>query len=222
MSYILDALKKSQRERDLGSIPTIQSMDHVESNAHSQRPLWLIGGTIGVATLALAYALFTPEQKVAVAPQPSVVTLTQEQRESTALNGQKVVAEQQTVAVPTPLPEETVLQELAVEDVATPPPEIKLSTTAPAPSAAESTVAGQDEEYIPLLKEIEYKFAGSAPRLHIDVHVYSAKATERFVLINMQRYREGENTANGAKLEAITSEGVIMRYNGVRFRLERS
>jgi len=49
--------------------------------------------------------------------------------------------------------------------------------------------------------------------LKITIHVYNEIPAERFVIINMRRYREGDAlTRAGLKLESITREGVIINY----------
>ena len=58
------------------------------------------------------------------------------------------------------------------------------------------------------------------PALRVDLHVYAAKPEERFVLINMHRLREGESLAEGVRIESITPEGVVVSYQGAKYILE--
>jgi general secretion pathway protein B len=60
-----------------------------------------------------------------------------------------------------------------------------------------------------------------SPELHIDLHVYSNNARERFVLINMRRYTEGQQLPNGATVEQITPQGVVVYQNGSRYQIDR-
>ena len=62
---------------------------------------------------------------------------------------------------------------------------------------------------------------GSLPELRLELHVWSNKPQERFVFVNGRRYREGETTAEGATLEEITRDGVVMSAGGNRFLLSR-
>jgi general secretion pathway protein B len=62
---------------------------------------------------------------------------------------------------------------------------------------------------------------GSLPELRLELHVWSNKPPERFVFVNGRRYREGETTAEGATLEEITRDGVVMSAGGNRFLLSR-
>jgi general secretion pathway protein B len=56
-------------------------------------------------------------------------------------------------------------------------------------------------------------------QLVLNVHVYSEYPADRFVLLNMKKYREGQEIAEGADLEEITREGVILAVPEGRFRL---
>jgi general secretion pathway protein B len=58
------------------------------------------------------------------------------------------------------------------------------------------------------------------PALRVDLHVYAAKPEERFVLINMHRLHEGESLPEGVRVESITPEGVVVSYQGAKFILE--
>jgi general secretion pathway protein B len=55
--------------------------------------------------------------------------------------------------------------------------------------------------------------------LNLDLHVYTNQPERRFVLINSQRYRPGDWLAEGALLEAIEVDGVILSYRDQRFTL---
>ncbi|MGA7802477.1 MAG: general secretion pathway protein GspB, partial [Gammaproteobacteria bacterium] len=72
---------------------------------------------------------------------------------------------------------------------------------------------------VPLLQDLPADDRRGLPTLHVDVHVYDQDPARRFVLINMQRYREGDTLAAGPRLLHITRAGVVLEYHGVRFRL---
>lgn len=57
-------------------------------------------------------------------------------------------------------------------------------------------------------------------RLVMNAHVYSENPEDRFVLVNMKKYREGEQIPEGPNLEEITRDGVILAVPNGRFRLE--
>ena len=55
--------------------------------------------------------------------------------------------------------------------------------------------------------------------LNLDLHVYGDAPERRFVLINSRRYQTGDWLYEGPLLEAITAEGVVLSFQGQRFRL---
>lgn len=62
---------------------------------------------------------------------------------------------------------------------------------------------------------------GSLPEMKLELHVYSNRPEERIVFINGRSYRAGDTTAEGASVEEITRDGVIMSMHGNRFLLPR-
>jgi hypothetical protein len=55
--------------------------------------------------------------------------------------------------------------------------------------------------------------------LRVNVHVYSKSQEERFVLLNMKLYHEGDQLREGPLLEEITQDGVVLSLRGERFRV---
>ena len=67
----------------------------------------------------------------------------------------------------------------------------------------------------------EVAASSGLPELRLELHVYSTRPPERFVFINSAKYREGDTTPEGAAVEEITPEGVVMSARGNRFLLPR-
>jgi general secretion pathway protein B len=84
-----------------------------------------------------------------------------------------------------------------------------------------SGVDKSDQEVLPTISELDLTGANALPELHLDVHVYATRPAERFVYINMQKYREGSRIAEGPLLERIRRDGVVLDYRGLRFLLPR-
>ncbi len=59
------------------------------------------------------------------------------------------------------------------------------------------------------------------PELHVDIHVFSDVARDRFVFINMTKHKEGSRLAEGPLVEEITPDGVVLSHNGKSFLLPR-
>jgi general secretion pathway protein B len=59
------------------------------------------------------------------------------------------------------------------------------------------------------------------PDLHLDIHVYSEHPADRFVFVNMSKYREQGKLTEGPVVKEITPEGVILEHLGNGFLLPR-
>lgn len=79
MSYILEALKKSQQERDLGQVPTLETLPAIEeATGPPSINLWGVAAVFlaGLATIIALYAAFREVPNTEVA-SPSVTPSTQ-------------------------------------------------------------------------------------------------------------------------------------------------
>ena len=125
MSYILDALRKSERERLAGQVPGLPNLVVEESKAPSRKLIGLIGVLLFFNLLGLGYWLFTrvnhtstvaARVDVAPTPQPTVAA-----RADQPVTPGKVHAE-----APTPAP----------ASMAVAPPPAVAASVVPAPPAA--------------------------------------------------------------------------------------
>jgi general secretion pathway protein B len=56
------------------------------------------------------------------------------------------------------------------------------------------------------------------PALAVSGYSYAEEADARMVVINDRMLREGDDAADGVRVERIGAEGVILRFKGYRFR----
>ncbi|HEY1043148.1 MAG TPA: general secretion pathway protein GspB [Telluria sp.] len=205
MSYILEALKKAQAERQLGSTPGIHDAtvpSAPQRGAALNARLWLAlgaalllvgGGFVAMRTLvrhAPPAPPAVPAPEIAVAPAQSaspvaVVALTPVQQAPAPV---KEVAQAQPLAEPAPEP----------------PP-------APTPSQAADSV--------PALASLPPSVAAGIPRVTLGGYIYSPVPSERLVLVDKDLRREGEEVAPGMVLEKLLPDGAVMNYRGTRFRM---
>ena len=73
----------------------------------------------------------------------------------------------------------------------------------------------------PLLESLPSSFRQQLPELRINVYVYADRPQDRFVMINMRKYREGASIGEGLRLESIGRESLTLAFEGTRFRLAR-
>jgi general secretion pathway protein B len=71
----------------------------------------------------------------------------------------------------------------------------------------------------PSLNELVASGQLNPPEINLDMHAWAPDPKERFVYINMRRYRIGDTTREGATVENITPDGVVLLLQGRRFIL---
>jgi general secretion pathway protein B len=230
MSFILDALKKSEIERQRQSMPGL--MDAPAALRRGRLPLWaiLLGSLLAVNIVVLIIVLMRNAAPSAVAPPVAAAAARHDG--STADIKQPAVDEHFSPlgAAPVYAPEIPVPPtETASSNESAPAP---AALHAGAPRAAPRAVHRPDpvlteeqptdnDEVLPSINEINLTGAEALPEMHLDVHVYATKPADRFVYINMRKYHEGNTLQEGPVLERIRRDGVVLNYHGLRFILPR-
>jgi len=242
MSYILDALKKAEHDREIGRVPGIGS-EHERALVAGSRPwMWLLLGVLLVNAALLAFALWpkSPQVRQVSVPPPSgpaallpvapaepagsppvsarsVLHEPRQPLQSVAPAGAAVsrpAAETLRPLPPLPAADEPPEEEGAAAGASAAPMKVlPQASVAPAPASTDNNLPVWPEISAQLLGEINSS-------LHLDVHVYSETPRERFVLINMRNYHEGERLQEGPVVDAITPGGVILSFRGQRFRMQ--
>ena len=70
---------------------------------------------------------------------------------------------------------------------------------------------------VPKLRDLPESSRNNLNQYEVNVHVFDDDPLRRFVLINMDKYKEGDRIAsNGPLIEEITSEGVVIDYGNGR------
>jgi general secretion pathway protein B len=67
----------------------------------------------------------------------------------------------------------------------------------------------------------EFAARAGLPEMRLELHVYSTNPRERFVFINGRKYQTGDTTQEGATVDEVTPDGVILNARGNRFLLPR-
>jgi hypothetical protein len=69
------------------------------------------------------------------------------------------------------------------------------------------------------LHEMPSGFVANLPSLSIDIHSYDKRPAKRYVLINMEKYREGDYVSEGPRVLEILPQGAVLEHMGERFVL---
>ena len=208
MSFILDALKKSESERQRQQGPGL--MDSGVSARRRRLPAWaiIICVLLGINVVILAVMLLRQQSPAAPSPAPAKVA---------AKPAPNLTHFSPLDSAPTYAPEIPVDQpEPGASSTAKSTPAPRPQRTEPVPDTS-----AQDDEVLPDIGQVTLAGGQTLPDLHLDVHVYATRAADRFVYINMRKYREGAVLPEGLTVEHIRRDGVALNYQGVRFLLPR-
>ncbi|MDQ7746461.1 general secretion pathway protein GspB [Hydrogenophaga pseudoflava] len=207
MSYILDALKRADAERERGHVPGLHSQGTpapAARTARSRQPglPWVAGG---IALLLAAAAVFWWWRAASGGPQPPAATVQ-------APGHAPVTAEVNAAAPPTaPAPALPILA-----PAPPPPPAAAPPATAPRPPAAgpASNAASPDGQPPPAGAA-----PASAPPVQISGVTYSSNASHRMLIANGKVVREGEEIEPGLKVEVISPRSAILNHRGSRYNI---
>jgi general secretion pathway protein B len=234
MSFILDALKKSEIERQRQTVPGL--MDTRMAQRRRRLPIWALALAIllGINLIVLSVVLMRSSTPVApAAPRADLHRIDR----SGAADASAPAAEHfspldtspvYAPEIPVPAadrPATTTASPITASPFARPSaaasPGSARSFRRPDPLLLDEDTAADNQELLPSISELNLAGAQALPDLHLDVHVYATKASERFVYINMRKYHEGATLQEGPTLERIRRDGVVLNYQGLRFILPR-
>ena len=74
---------------------------------------------------------------------------------------------------------------------------------------------------IPYLVDLPFEFRQTVPNLAINVFVYSQQPEERFVMIDMVKYKPGQQIKDAMVLKEIRPESLVVVYQNQTFQIKR-
>jgi len=205
MSFILDALKKSETERQQQGPSDFVNIPSGSESPGAPRWLWALGVLLAVNLGVLLVVLLRNDTAEVVPATAQVSSTRQEPAAGASFSEQIREAREREAASQT-------------STAAAPEPVVETPATAPARPRPQS---GFTLAALPTADELIANGQLQMAALHLDIHVYSDEPAERFVFINMVRHREKSRLAEGPVVQEITPEGVILDYRGTRFLLPR-
>lgn len=223
MSFILDALKKSEAERQRQSVPGL--MDASSPQRRRGLPTWAIVVGVLLALNVLVLGIVVLRQKAAEPPTAARAEPHPDRTPGAAPNALPADSGHFSPLDGTPV----YAPEIPVDEHEPPAPGARRPRADPALSkaparaqaAAEASASAQNDEVLPEISELNLAGTQTLPELHLDVHVYATSPADRFVYINMRKYREGAGLGDGLTIERIRRDGVVMNFQGLRFLLPR-
>lgn len=185
MSYILEALKKSERERAKGNIPTLET---VSDTGVSRRALWL-GVLLGAGALLLvvlaAWLVSAQFFRSDSSTSPPVTA-------GTAPHG----------GVDEPA--------ARTDD---PPAQTEAPRSEPETRPAIDDREPQPPQRVAEVSELDAGAQARVRDLSVNVVSYSQQPERRFVMLNQRIFRESDMVADGVIVKEILPEGVLLRVD---------
>ena len=217
MSYILDALRRADAERDRGEVPGLhtQQFGVLPGDDEAPRRPRLLIFTIVVLVIALVGALawnfFGASD---AAPKP--------------LAPAPVVTPPMPVAIAPTLPVPASRPSIAAVPQASPAPASAVKDAMPARPPARPTArreppatapAAPPDDRIYTQAELPDAIRRELPRIAYGGGSYSADKASRIAFLNGQVFHEGDTVAPGLVLKQIKQKGAVLAYKGYRFEL---
>lgn len=241
MSFILDALKKSESDRQRQTAP---ALFEVKVAAPRRRfPIWALAlaGLLGVNLLVALWIAIRQPAAPGAAPAIAANGAAQPQAEAPAAPPGMVTVPATATYIPAnaaanvtvgpnsydagvvapspapPLAEEPLLSS-AEPSV---PPDYDARDYAPAITPAQASATAAARRTGDVLSRDEVLAQGTAlPELRLDMHVYDVDPAKRFVFLNMRKLREGESLPGGVRLDSISQTGARLSYRGTQFTID--
>lgn len=205
MSFILDALRKSETERQQQAGGEFSSVPSSSGESQSAKWLWMLALLLIVNVAILLGILMRPD--------------TTPDAEAPVTAAPESVPQEEAVAAAEPSFEDRIAEAKDSQ----PAPETMAEETAQpaADEPAPAIVTPPAQQRLMTLDELRLAGATQLPELHLDIHVYADEPAERFVFVNMNKLREGSRLDEGPVVTEITAEGVVLEHQGRKFLLPR-
>ena len=227
MSYILEALKKSDQQRQRGATPTLQAVQITV--AAPKRPLFIYYSLFAAVLLGVGITIgwlhpwqpeqLPPETETTAAKSPIQISQQVAPAPLAALSEIPGKTAQEFPA----LNSAPTVQSVPVADAMKPDTPAPASTGVPGAAApvtektASPAEVAQEQRAIPMA-ELPLPIQQEIPAMSFQLHAYSSNPNERLVSINSIRLREGGSLTPDLRLEQITPDGMIFSYKGYRFQ----
>jgi general secretion pathway protein B len=238
MSFILDALRKSEHERQRTATPGIANVPF--GTPRKVLPVWAVAlmVVLGVAVLALGGAWLrsewsggarqarsTPPAGTPVAPASASRALTAERQapaqapppERPAQLAERSLARESPRSI-APAPQSSLRVGPAT------PPSSTLAAQAPAELGDEPRLPARAEPaskggpVLPSAASLEAEGI-AVPKLALQLVAFYDSPGDRYVFINGAKYREGATLSEGPRVVSITTNGAVLSYLGREFML---
>ncbi len=225
MSYILDALKRANSQRELGEVPNLYAQTSPRGQAHNAPRTARTITVLALAALVIAL-IAIPAVWWALKPATelpkglgSAAALTTQTDPSGTGDANKLFKGAPT---PTGLPKPSTVsdannypQPVVLETAPTAGPRVTPLKAEPATSSAQKA-----EAKVPMLSQLAADLRQGVPALNIGGIIFSNNPSQRLVILNGQLTQEGQKVTPDLSLERIHAKSVELSFRGTRFEVQ--
>lgn len=217
MSLILEALKKSEQQRQREKAPSLQSIHQSPVAApvkKNTQAWWLFAAAIVICNVAFFGYWFWRQQNV-ISPVVQTPSAPASSAHTSSKEAPSATSSQTTSSE---LVNSNVTQPSAVtRDVDTRESQPEFSQISPRGVPAQSMPV--DSQRVEEINELPDSVRNNLPAMTFSFHVYSENPAQRTIIINDRRMREGEEISSGLRLQLITQDGVILQFEQHRIHI---
>ena len=244
MSIILNALRKSEQERQSNPTETLEDKIQVKQEPGRTKKMGWVMPLIIVNCLLLGFFLWQfmkPEEEAMDTAIVNTVEKTKEfpiqtvEKTPEPITQPKLTKPQVSIAQQIKKIEEKRKQPIKQQAKLITPLKIQTSKVDLPPAQTTRTnkvepkatppkivpVERDNKNTPPFLAEMSYSFRQSIPRLNINVYVYSEEPNDRFIMVDMQKYQEGAEIDKDMVLNEIRPNSIVIEYRGEAFQIQR-
>ena len=225
MSFILDALRRAEAERQRGQAPGLQQITHQALAAPArQRPVsvrWILALLLTAAAGAAGAWWWSQARRPdASTPVAAAAARIDHPASTPAAASQPPPAAATTAATPAPAPRPARPAASAPAPAPAPAPAVAApASVAQAPAVAASTPASAPAPRPVLAANLPEPLRGAVLRLQVGGVVHSQDRSQSFVMVGGQIAREGETLSPGITLERIAPRSLLLRVAGLAVEL---
>ncbi|MBP7484292.1 MAG: general secretion pathway protein GspB [Aquabacterium sp.] len=235
MSYILDALRKADSERERGEIPGLHAQtaasldDSAPTSSVNQKLVWAVAALTAVLVLVLSWLIWgrseTQPERPPMPPEHAAMSM----RPAPPPTAPQVMAPPVTPPVAGLYPPVNTTPPVAQTQPVTAAPAVptlqpQAVVAAPPQPKAEAPIApiarkaaATEESKLYRLMDLPESVRKDLPTLTIGGAMYSDTASQRMLIINSQVLHEGDKISNDLTLESIQLKSAIFRFRTYRY-----
>lgn len=237
MSYILDALRKSEQERRQIDAPVNAPPSAESVELPRQEKAWWLVATFLLAAVVGVSAYLMLRRGSESTNSESIVAPTNEPAASAPVIASAPVHPPEPVVntgirpAPELKPHPLLNSQVDKGAVRSLEDETRAETSAPRAAPRErrpppvgvvaSPATSTSGDSVKFLRSMSPDFQRSLPELTVNIHIYAPREADRILYINNRQYHAGDRVHDGVHVEEIVEDGAVLSFRGQKFKLPR-